>query len=66
MSLLNRLFSTSPTSVEIRGKVLKCLVCGHHEFWRREARLPESLSVDPRAICYECDYCGYLHWFLPR
>lgn len=65
MSLLDKLLP-SPTSVEIRGKVLHCLVCGYHEFWRREARVEQSFSYDPRAICYECDYCGYLHWFIPK
>ncbi|QNE39753.1 hypothetical protein F1C16_09395 [Hymenobacter sp. NBH84] len=66
MSFLGDLLNPTPTSVEIRGRVLKCQICEHHEFWRRQVRLHESFAIDPRAICYECDYCGYLHWFMPR
>lgn len=22
--------------------------------------------ANPTAVCYVCDRCGYIHWFLPR
>jgi predicted nucleic-acid-binding Zn-ribbon protein len=61
-----------PISVEIQGKVLQCKVCGNDEFHRREAQLNTAVATffnvdwaNRSAICYVCDRCGYIHWFLP-
>ncbi|WP_022825626.1 hypothetical protein [Hymenobacter norwichensis] len=60
-----------PVRVEIKGHALQCVICGHQSFHRNEAKLDRaglftSDWADPIAICYECDNCGYLHWFMPK
>ncbi|HLP76111.1 MAG TPA: hypothetical protein VK327_04270 [Candidatus Paceibacterota bacterium] len=67
------LFSQDRTSVEIKGKVLKCLVCGNDEFHKREAQLNTSAAsffgfdwANKSGVCYVCASCGYIHWFLPQ
>jgi len=61
-----------PMGVEINGKPLACLVCGHDSFWKREAQLNTAgaslLGFDwanATGVCYVCAKCGYIHWFLP-
>jgi len=65
------LFSKEPVCVETKGGVLKCLVCGQDEFYKRKAQLNTSGSellgmawADRTALCYVCHNCGYIHWFL--
>ena len=65
--------SNQPTSVEVQGQVLRCQVCGHDEFHRRDAQLNTAVATffnmdwaNSSALCYVCDRCGYIHWFLPR
>lgn len=60
-------------SYEIHGQVLKCQICGHDEFHRREAQLNTAgmtfLNLDwanPSATCFVCETCGHIHWFLPK
>lgn len=60
-------------SYEVLGKVLHCQICGHDEFARREAQLNTAglsfLNMDwlnTSAVCFVCDKCGYIHWFLPK
>ncbi|RSK46639.1 hypothetical protein [Hymenobacter perfusus] len=60
-----------PVRVEIKGHTLQCIICGHQGFHRNEVKLERaglftSDWTDPHAICYECDNCGYLHWFMPK
>jgi predicted nucleic-acid-binding Zn-ribbon protein len=62
-----------PVNVEVKGNILQCLVCGHQKFWRREAQLHTAAATffqvewtNPTALCYVCDNCGYIHWFLPQ
>jgi len=62
-----------PVGVEIRGRVLQCLICGHDEFWKREAQLNTAAAsffnfdwANPSGACYVCAKCGYIHWFLPQ
>lgn len=66
------LFSSEPVSVEIQGQPLKCLVCTHDQFNRREAQLNTSGAsffnldwLNRSGVCYVCARCGYIHWFLP-
>jgi predicted nucleic-acid-binding Zn-ribbon protein len=61
------------TSVEIQGQVLQCRVCDHDEFHRQEAQLNTAVATffnldwsNRSAVCYVCDRCGYIHWFLPK
>jgi hypothetical protein len=59
--------------VEIRGKRLRCTICEHDRFWRREAQLNTAVATffnfdwaNATAECYVCDGCGHIHWFLPQ
>ncbi|MBM3879835.1 MAG: hypothetical protein FJ387_08965 [Verrucomicrobia bacterium] len=63
----------TPAAVEIQGRPLKCLLCGHTEFWKREAQLNTTgatlLGLDwanELGSCYVCAQCRYIHWFLPE
>ncbi len=60
-----------PQTVEIKGNVLKCHVCGNGYFWNRKAQLNTAamsfLNLDwanKSAICFICSECTYIHWFL--
>jgi predicted nucleic-acid-binding Zn-ribbon protein len=51
---------------------LKCQICGHDEFEKREAQLNTAAAsfmnldwLNKSAVCFVCDRCGYIHWFLP-
>ena len=62
-----------PVPVQIAGKPLRCEICGHDAFWRREAQLNTAVATffnfdwaNATAVCYVCDGCGYIHWFLPQ
>ena len=66
-------FKTDPIGVEVQGRELKCLVCGHDAFWKREAQLNTAAAsflnfdwTNPSGVCYVCAKCGYIHWFLPQ
>jgi hypothetical protein len=61
-----------PTGVEVEGKPLECLICGHDAFRRREALLNTAAATffnfdwaNKSGTCYVCARCGYIHWFLP-
>jgi hypothetical protein len=62
-----------PEPVEIEGRPLLCEICGHDHFWRRKAQLNTSVATffdldwaNSSAVCFVCDGCGYIHWFLPQ
>jgi len=62
-----------PIGVDIQGRELKCLVCGHDAFWKKEAQLNTAGAslmnlewTSPTGNCYVCAKCGYIHWFLPQ
>jgi hypothetical protein len=66
-------FEQDPIGVEIQGCALKCLVCGHDAFRKKEAQLNTSgasfLNLEwasPSGAGYICAKCGYIHWFLPQ
>ena len=59
--------------VYIKGKVLKCDICGHDKFKHQEAQLNTKtatlLNLDwanKSANCYICDYCSNIKWFLDK
>ena len=66
------LFSKSePEGFDVQGKPLRCVVCGHQTFHKREAQLhgPVASFFDlewtgATANCIVCAECGYVHWFL--
>ena len=67
------LFKSEPMGVEVQGRELKCLICGHGSFLKREAQLNTAVltffSLDwanKSATCYVCGRCGFVHWFLPQ
>jgi predicted nucleic-acid-binding Zn-ribbon protein len=56
--------------IEIFGRELTCLVCGHDQFWRREAQLNTATATffdldwaNKSVTCVICNACGYIHWF---
>lgn len=62
-----------PEQVQIAGILLRCEICKHDRFWKKEAQLNTAVAtffnldwVDPSATCFVCAHCGYIHWFLPR
>jgi hypothetical protein len=64
---------SEPIGVEVQGRILKCLVCGHDAFWKKEAQLNTAGTsffnlewTSPTGACYVCARCGYIHWFLPQ
>jgi len=70
MSLFDK---AEPIGVDIRGRPLACLVCGHEGFWKREAQLNTAAAsffnfdwANRSGLCYVCAQCGYIHWFLPQ
>ena len=59
--------------VEVVGQSLRCEICKNDRFWTREAQLNTAVATffnfdwaNPTAVCYVCDRCGYIHWFLPN
>jgi len=59
-------------SVDIQGKPLACVVCGHGEFNRRRALLNTRGAtffgmdfLNQAATILACGRCGYVHWFVP-
>jgi hypothetical protein len=56
----------------ISGVEIRCLMCRHTGFSKRQALLdgrwppfPQLDSRSDEATCFICDKCGYIHWFLP-
>ncbi|RUA08713.1 MAG: hypothetical protein DSY82_06705 [Flavobacteriia bacterium] len=59
--------------VFVKGKKLKCSICGHDYFKHREAQLNTKLATtfkldwtDKSAHCYICDHCSNIQWFLEK
>lgn len=62
-----------PVAIEVLDKPLRCEICKHDRFWRREAQLNTAVAsffnfdwANATAVCLVCDACGYIHWFLPK
>lgn len=62
-----------PVTIEVLGKPLRCEICKHDHFWRRDAQLNTAVAsffnfdwANASAVCIVCDACGYIHWFLPK
>lgn len=65
--------SKKVVEVEIKGHKLHCQICGHDGFARRRALLSTSIFAffgfdwfKRTAVCYVCDNCGHMEWFLPK
>lgn len=56
--------------VEIVGRPLRCLICQHDRFSRREIHVPAALLGDefenPVVINHVCGKCGFVHRFSQR
>jgi hypothetical protein len=57
-------------TVEIQGRMLRCLICSHDMFSQREIDLSApGLSFftehGSRAHCAVCARCGHVHMFIP-
>ena len=57
--------------IKIADQYLKCHVCSHEYFYKREALLNTSIIMffhfgflNRSAVCFRCQKCGYLHWFV--
>ena len=60
------------TTVEIYGRPLRCIICGHRYFWHHDVMLNTRMAtvfdldwMNQSASCAVCDHCGYMHWFIP-
>ncbi|MFZ5865931.1 MAG: hypothetical protein ACOYXY_08640 [Thermodesulfobacteriota bacterium] len=60
-------------AAEVAGRALKCLICGHDRFNKREALLNTASMTffnldwaNASGMCMVCDNCGFIHWFLPK
>jgi predicted nucleic-acid-binding Zn-ribbon protein len=58
---------------EVQGIQLKCQVCGHNGFVKRDVQLNTRFATllnldwaNASATCFVCEKCGYIHWFLPK
>ena len=61
-----------PTTVEIQGRQLRCLVCNHDQFFHRRILLNSPLLtlfrldwLDKSSNSVICENCGYVHTFMP-
>ena len=70
MGLFRRRRQSTPDTVTVNGRELRCLVCGHDRFLHRKAQLNTSVATfftvdwaNPTADCFGCETCGHLHWF---
>ncbi len=58
-----------PESVSVHDRPLRCVVCQHEAFYRRQAQLPGTVFnvawMAPVCDCVICSQCGYIHWFYP-
>lgn len=64
---------TAPSTAEVDGHQLKCLMCHHESFHKRRSHFDMSLATtmnpdwaDRQAYCYVCDHCGFVHWFIEK
>ena len=65
------LFDDPPQSYSVLDEQLHCQVCGHDEFHHREVllRSAELFNIDwgdRPVMCFTCDRCGYIHWFVKK
>lgn len=70
---MGRSGKSQPQQVNVAGHTLNCEICKHDRFWKREAQLNTAVATffnfdwaNASAVCYVCDGCGYIHWFLPK
>jgi DNA-directed RNA polymerase subunit RPC12/RpoP len=63
--------SEGAASRTIKGKSLKCPVCGHKEFWKRRTLMNTPGMTffgvewaNKQADNLVCDSCGYIFWFM--
>ena len=70
---LRRLWSLPGYLNDPNALYLHCEICSHGLFWRREAQMNTAIAsffnldwANTNAICFVCDGCGYVHWFLPK
>ena len=61
-----------PHGVDVRDRPLRCLVCQHNTFYRRQAQMHGQLATifnvewsAPTCDCVVCSQCGYVHSFFP-
>lgn len=57
--------------MEVKGRQIRCLVCGHDHFDTRNAQLNTSVAsffnmdwANKTAICLVCADCSHIMWFL--
>lgn len=59
--------------VDVLGRPLACLVCGHDTFFERKAQMNSSTSsllgidwTDPEGQCVVCSRCGFIRFLIDR
>jgi len=62
--------SDTAEKVIIKGRPLTCGHCGAQTFYRRVVVMPGPAAsvfgfaaASPRATCYSCSECTFVHWF---
>ena len=62
---------SEPQQVNVKGRKLKCTICGHDTFQPRKAQLNTKaaslMNIDwanKSAHCYVCTNCSHIEWFL--
>ena len=58
--------------IEVQGRQLRCMICGHSIFWEHEVQFATPLlevldlgAWNRSAQCAVCERCGYVHMFIP-
>jgi hypothetical protein len=64
---------SEPETVMLGDLKLHCEICKGDRFWQREGQLNTSVAsffdldwLNSSAVCFVCEGCGYIHWFLPK
>ncbi|GAB2658445.1 hypothetical protein GCM10027271_16390 [Saccharopolyspora gloriosae] len=59
-----------PKLATVKGRAVRCVVCGHDAFWSREVKLNSSGAelismawANQSAVGLICADCGYVHEF---
>lgn len=69
--MFDKVGKEAPRKIEVKGRAIKCPVCGNDLFWSREAQLNTAVATffnfdwaNKSASCYVCTECTYIYWFL--
>jgi hypothetical protein len=59
--------------LRVNGKLIKCPICDHDQFWKRKTLLNTSFMTmlgfdwaNRESQNFVCDECGHVLWFLDK